>query len=75
MPTGTVTWFNKSAGYGLIQQDDADSSIFVSMATVRAAGRDDLDAGARVKYGLMNLKGKFIAEDLVVNCVNGPIEG
>ena len=64
MVRGRVKWFNRAAGYGFIQPEDGDQPIFVSISAVEAAGLADLETGQIVKFKIVRLPGKYVAEDL-----------
>jgi CspA family cold shock protein len=61
---GRVKWFNRAAGYGFIQPEGSDQPIFVSRSAVEAAGLADLEPGQTVKFKIVLLPGKYVAEDL-----------
>jgi CspA family cold shock protein len=47
MPTGTVTWFNRTKGLGLIAPDDGGKDVFVHVAAVERAGPKSLNDNTR----------------------------
>ena len=49
MPTGTVDFFNDTAGYGFIKTDEIDDDVFFHMEDV---GGPDLDEGQEVEFDI-----------------------
>ncbi|MFB6104623.1 MAG: cold-shock protein [Halobacteriaceae archaeon] len=47
MPTGTVDFFNDSAGYGFIETDESEEDVFFHMEDV---GGPDLEEGQEVEF-------------------------
>ena len=67
MPTGTVTWFSATKGYGFIAPDDGSKDAFVHISAVEHARLGTLREGQRVRYEVRpGRNGKFSAEDLSV---------
>ncbi len=65
MPTGTVTFFNTTRGFGFIAPDDGSKDAFVHISAVERAGIRSLSEGQRVEYELQHgQNGKSSAEDL-----------
>ncbi len=50
MPTGTVSHYNKSKGYGFIREDNNSAEIFVHFSEVEMAGYKELEIGQRISY-------------------------
>ena len=53
MPTGTVKWFNRAKGFGLIAADDGSKDAFVHIVAVERAGLSTLSQGQRLRFELM----------------------
>ncbi len=53
MATGTVKWFNRAMRYGFIEPDDGSAGVFLPLASVQAAGLNDLNDGQRFSYDLV----------------------
>ena len=49
MPTGTVSWFNETKGFGIIVGDDK-TSVSVHYSDIEGEGYRTLDEGETVKY-------------------------
>lgn len=50
MPTGTVSHYNKSKGYGFISEDNNNGEVFVHFSEVEMAGHKELHIGQRISY-------------------------
>jgi cold shock protein len=51
VPTGRVKWYERDKGFGFLTSDDG-GDVFVHKAAL-PAGVDDLKAGQRVEYGVV----------------------
>lgn len=52
MPTGRVKWYEKEKGFGFVTSDDG-GDVFVHKAAL-PSGVDDLKAGQRVEFGIVD---------------------
>ena len=52
MPTGRVKWYEKEKGFGFLTSDDG-ADVFVHKAAL-PSGVDDLTAGQRVEFGVVD---------------------
>lgn len=52
MPTGRVKWYEKDKGFGFLTSDDG-GDVFVHKAAL-PSGVDDLKAGQRVEFGVVD---------------------
>lgn len=50
MLKGTVRWFNHLAGFGYIQQDNGNETVFVYLRDVEASGLSALFEGQRLTF-------------------------
>jgi arsenate reductase (glutaredoxin) len=50
MPNGTVKFFNAAKGFGFISPDEGGKDVFVTAASVTAAGIELLKAGQRLSF-------------------------
>ena len=66
MAVGTVKWFNLSKGYGFIRPDGGGADIFVHVTAVQRAGMQSLSEGQRIRYEVVNDRGKLAAAKLTV---------
>ena len=64
MPTGKVKWFNATKGYGLIAPDNGGKDVFVHISAVEKAGYSSLAEGAKVRFDVVQNRGKESAENL-----------
>jgi len=51
MADGTVKWFNKVRGFGLIVPDDLSQEVFVHFSSIEGTGHRELTEGRRVTFG------------------------
>lgn len=54
MPTGHVKWYGKDKGFGFLTRDDG-GDVFVRKSAL-PAGVEELKAGQRVEFGIMDTK-------------------
>ncbi len=54
MPTGRVKWYEKDKGFGFLTSDDG-GDVFVHKAAL-PSGVDELKAGQRVEFGVVDSK-------------------
>jgi len=47
---GTVRWFNARKGYGFIDRDDGQGSVFVHYSDIEAEGYKSLEEGEHVSF-------------------------
>jgi cold shock protein len=52
VPTGRVKWYEKEKGFGFVTSDDG-GDVFVHKAAL-PSGVDDLKAGQRVEFGIVD---------------------
>jgi CspA family cold shock protein len=64
VPTGKVKWFNATKGYGFIAPDNGDKDVFVHISAVEKAGYSSLAEGAKVRFDVVQNRGKESAENL-----------
>lgn len=64
MAVGTVKWFNATKGYGFIRPEDGGADVFVHVTAVQRAGMDALMEGQRIRYEVMQDRGKVAATRL-----------
>jgi len=64
MAVGTVKWFNAQKGFGFIQPSDGGKDVFVHISAVERAGLGTLNEGQKVKYEVVNERGKSAAANL-----------
>lgn len=64
MPTGTVKFFNTQRGFGFIQPDGGGPDVFVHITAVERAGMSTLNEGQKVRYELVNERGKTAAGNI-----------
>ena len=64
MPTGKVKWFNATKGYGFIAPDNGGKDVFVHISAVEKAGHSSLAEGAKVRFDVVQNRGKESAENL-----------
>ena len=68
MPTGRVKWYEKDKGFGFLTSDDG-GDVFVHKAAL-PSGVDDLKAGQRVEFGVVDSRKGVQA--LAVKLVEAP---
>ena len=64
MATGIVKFFNTTKGFGFIQPTDGGKDVFVHISAVERAGLGTLREGQKVKYDVVNERGKEAASNL-----------
>ena len=64
MPVGTVKFFNTQKGFGFIQPDDGSKDVFVHISAVERSGMGTLNEGQKVKFEIVNERGKNAAANL-----------
>ena len=64
MAEGTVKFFNMQKGYGFIQPTDGGKDVFVHISAVQRSGMQSLSEGQRVRYDVVNERGKPAASNL-----------
>ena len=64
MAEGTVKFFNMQKGYGFIQPTDGGKDVFVHISAVQRSGMQSLAEGQRVRYEVVNERGKPAASNL-----------
>ncbi len=47
---GTVRWFNARKGYGFIDRDDGQGSVFVHYSDIETDGYKSLEEGEKVSF-------------------------
>ena len=52
MGTGTVRWFNKKKGFGIIVPDDGGDDLFVHYSDIKTQGYTLLAKGQKVEYDI-----------------------
>ena len=63
MATGTVRWFDKQRGYGLITPDDGSEDLLAYTPSIRRSGLARLWEGQRVSYKVIDSpEGKQVSE-------------
>ena len=48
--TGTVKWFSRTKGYGVITQANGGPDVFVHYSTISGEGFKNLDEGQQVEF-------------------------
>ena len=64
MAEGVVKFFNMQKGYGFIQPTDGGKDVFVHISAVQRSGMQSLSEGQRVRYEVVNERGKPAASNL-----------
>jgi CspA family cold shock protein len=59
-----VKFFNTTKGFGFIEPSDGSKDVFVHISAVERAGMDTLREGQKVKYEVVNERGKNAAANL-----------
>jgi len=63
---GTVKWFNSQKGFGFIQPSDGGKDVFVHISAVERAGLRALNEGQKVRFEIVNERGKLAADRLAL---------
>src|SRR5579871_5268047 len=72
---GTVTWFDKSRGFGFVRPNNPGlPDHFVHISAVQAAGLGALTKGQRIEFESSERQGKTIAVNLRLIQVTEPTE-
>ncbi|MGC8895037.1 MAG: cold shock domain-containing protein [candidate division WOR-3 bacterium] len=50
---GTVRWFNARKGYGFIDRDDGQGSVFVHYSDIESEGYKSLEEGEKVSFEVL----------------------
>lgn len=66
MALGTVKWFNSQKGFGFIQPSDGGKDVFVHISAVERAGLQALNEGQKVRFEVVNERGKLAADRLAL---------
>lgn len=66
MALGTVKWFNSQKGFGFIQPSDGGKDVFVHISAVERAGLQSLNEGQKVRFEIVNERGKLAADRLAL---------
>lgn len=64
MPVGTVKFFDTTKGFGFIEPEDGSKDVFVHITAVERAGLGTLNEGQKVKYEVIQERGKDAAGKL-----------
>jgi len=64
MAIGTVKFFNQAKGFGFIAPEDGDKDVFVHKSAVESAGMRTLTEGQRIRFEVINERGKPAAGNL-----------
>mgnify|MGYP001424665021 FL=1 len=48
--TGTVKWFSRVKGYGVISPDSGEKDVFVHYSAIQGEGYRNLEEGQRVEF-------------------------
>jgi CspA family cold shock protein len=64
MAIGMVKWFNAQKGFGFIAPTDGGSDVFVHISAVERAGLGSLHEGQKVRYEIVENRGKLAADHL-----------
>jgi cold shock protein len=64
MAVGTVKWFNAQKGFGFIEPTDGGRDVFVHISAVERAGLSSLQEGQKVRYEIVENRGKQAADHL-----------
>ena len=63
---GTVKWFNKKKGYGIIEPEDGGKDVFVHITAVEKSGLNILNEGQKISFSTEQTDGKTSACDLKI---------
>ncbi|MCD6034745.1 MAG: Cold shock protein CspA [Rickettsiales bacterium] len=66
MATGTVKWFDPVKGYGFIRPDEGGNDVFIHVSALERAGLGALAEGQKVRYELVENRGKVAAGDVTL---------
>ena len=67
MEIGTVKWFDRTKGFGLIEPSDGSECIYVDSYAIEISGLRSLSDGQKVQYEIFpGMDGKGTAEQLVI---------
>lgn len=61
MLKGTVRWFNTTAGFGYIQQDNDNKTVLVYLRDVEASGLNELQEGQSLIFDTTQERGQQYA--------------
>ncbi len=64
MPEGIVKFYNTQKGYGFIQPNDGGKDVFVHATALERAGIPMLSEGQKVRFELVESRGKTAAGNL-----------
>lgn len=68
MIIGTVKWYNRENGYGIIMPDDGNRDIYVGKEEVKKAGFGYLSKGQSVKYEVgVSFHDRSIAQNIRIS--------
>ena len=64
MPTGKVKWFNKTKGFGFIENDEGGDDVFVHISAVQESGLGTLNDNDHINFEIVENRGKNAAANL-----------